>query len=156
MWGAGVVALLAGSGSLPAFWGPEPPEEAAKVLTYAAAGFVLLLLIGYGLVLALVHSWFTRHGHWVVPALAPALGLAPPWSGGLLHTMYLRGGFGRTGPGERPHLGGALCFVVRQSAVGDGAGMSCTRFAGTLNAPGSGVASASHRTALPPATEISR
>lgn len=55
----------------------------------SALAFVL-----YGLGYALVHSWFSRNANWAVPALVPALALTLPWSGGLLHTMYLQAGFG--------------------------------------------------------------
>lgn len=61
---------------------------------YAVLGIVIATLVLYGLAHAFVHSWFSRNANWVVPALVPALALSLPWFGGLLHTMYLKYGFG--------------------------------------------------------------
>ncbi|MCX4667974.1 hypothetical protein OG453_15055 [Streptomyces sp. NBC_01381] len=93
-WGAMAVGAATASGFLLAISAPGPPAQAARVLTYAAMGITVLAFVLYGLAYALVHSWFSRNANWAIPALVPALALALPWFGGLLHTVYLRTGFG--------------------------------------------------------------
>ncbi|WOX21226.1 hypothetical protein [Streptomyces solicathayae] len=93
-WGAMAVAPMAACGLLLALTAPGTPAEAARVMLYGAVGLVALVLIVYGLAYAFVHSWFSRNANWAVPALVPALAVSLPWFGGLLHTMYLRYGFG--------------------------------------------------------------
>ncbi|MFB6627580.1 hypothetical protein ACFCW1_35300 [Streptomyces sp. NPDC056375] len=93
-WGAMAAWPLAASGFLLAVIPPGPPAEIAGVTLYAVLGIIAATLILYGLAYAFVHSWFSRNANWVVPALVPALALSLPWFGGLMHTMYLRYGFG--------------------------------------------------------------
>ncbi|MGW3419508.1 hypothetical protein [Streptomyces phaeochromogenes] len=93
-WGALAVGMMTSSGAVLALTMPGPLPEGARVLTYTAMGLSALVFIVYGLTYALLHSWFSRNAHWAVPALVPALALTLPWFGGLLHTVYLRTGFG--------------------------------------------------------------
>ncbi|NUK03979.1 hypothetical protein HRW23_24035 [Streptomyces lunaelactis] len=94
VWGAAAVGMMTALGALLALTAPGPPAQAALVFAYGALGGTLLALVLYGLGYALVHSWFSRNANWAVPALVPALALSLPWFGGLLHTTYLRSGFG--------------------------------------------------------------
>lgn len=93
-WGGVAVGTMAFLGLMLALTLPGPLTEAARIMTYAATGLALFLFVVYGLGYALVHSWFSRHANWAVPALVPALALTLPWFGGLLHTVYLSTGFG--------------------------------------------------------------
>ncbi|MFI9765821.1 hypothetical protein ACIHJG_03000 [Streptomyces sp. NPDC052415] len=93
-WGAVAVGMMTAFGLMLAVIAPGPLTDVARVTTYAAAGLALFLFILYGLPYALLHTWFSRNANWAVPALIPALALSLPWFGGLLHTMYLRTGFG--------------------------------------------------------------
>jgi hypothetical protein len=93
-WGAVAVGMMTVFGLMLALIAPGPLAEVARVTTYAAAGLALFLFIIYGLSYALFHTWFSRNANWAVPALIPALALSLPWFGGLLHTVYLRTGFG--------------------------------------------------------------
>ncbi|MFE1960583.1 hypothetical protein [Streptomyces sp. NPDC059479] len=90
-------ALLTGGmvvlGVLYALNSPGTPAEAAGMTLLGVLAVALTAFILCGLAWALVHSWFSRHASWVVPALVPALALVLPWFGGLLHTMYLRHAF---------------------------------------------------------------
>ncbi|MEU9204706.1 hypothetical protein [Streptomyces sp. NPDC048332] len=94
LWGFAGVAPMTLAGLLLTLSMPGPPAQVARVTAYAVLGGVLCVLILYGLGYALVHSWFSRNANWAVPALVPALALSLPWFGGLLHTMYLKAGFG--------------------------------------------------------------
>ncbi|MFG2627356.1 hypothetical protein [Streptomyces sp. NPDC048473] len=94
VWGTVAVAPMTVAGLLLALTMPGPPAQVARVTAYAVLGVALCALILYGLGYALVHSWFSRNANWAVPALVPALALSLPWFGGLLHTMYLKAGFG--------------------------------------------------------------
>ncbi|MFG2669855.1 hypothetical protein [Streptomyces sp. NPDC048445] len=93
-WGTAAVMPMTVAGVLLTLTMPGPPTQVARVTAYAVLGVVLCGLILYGLGYALVHSWFSRNANWAVPALVPALALSLPWFGGLLHTMYLKAGFG--------------------------------------------------------------
>lgn len=93
-WGTAAVAPMTLAGVLLTLTMPGPPAQVARVTAYAVLGVALCALILYGLGYALVHSWFSRNANWAVPALVPALALSLPWFGGLLHTMYLKAGFG--------------------------------------------------------------
>ncbi|MFJ9700581.1 hypothetical protein [Streptomyces fradiae] len=94
VWGGAAVGSLVLSAALLILSAPFPVEQVAVAVAYGAAVLVVFALILYGLAYALVHSWFSRNAHWAVPALVPALALALPWFGGLLHTTYLQAGFG--------------------------------------------------------------
>ena len=94
VWGTVAVAPMTLAGLMLALTVPGPPAQAARVTAYGLLALALLALILYGLGYALVHSWFSRNANWAVPALVPALALSLPWFGGLLHTMYLKAGFG--------------------------------------------------------------
>ncbi|MER7941989.1 MULTISPECIES: hypothetical protein [Streptomyces] len=94
VWGTVAVAPMTLAGLLLALTMPGPPAQVARVTAYAVLGVALCALILYGLGYALVHSWFSRNANWAVPGLVPALALSLPWFGGLLHTMYLKAGFG--------------------------------------------------------------
>ncbi|MFE9906993.1 hypothetical protein [Streptomyces clavifer] len=94
VWGAAAVAPMPLAGLALTLFMPGPPAQVARVTAYAVGGVGICALILYGLGYALVHSWFSRNANWAVPALVPALALSLPWFGGLLHTMYLKNGFG--------------------------------------------------------------
>ncbi|MGW8359291.1 hypothetical protein ACWGK1_01775 [Streptomyces wedmorensis] len=94
VWGAVAVGPMAAGSFLLAIITPGTPVQAARVALYAVVGLAGLILVFYGLAYAFVHSWLSRNANWAVPALIPALALSLPWFGGLLHTMYLRYGFG--------------------------------------------------------------
>ncbi|MFF3733609.1 hypothetical protein ACFYXM_25675 [Streptomyces sp. NPDC002476] len=94
VWGTAAVAPMTVGSLLLVLALPGPPAQVARVTAYAVLGVALCALILYGLGYALVHSWFSRNANWAVPALVPALALSLPWFGGLLHTMYLKAGFG--------------------------------------------------------------
>lgn len=83
----------------------------------SALAFVL-----YGLGYALVHSWFSRNANWAVPALVPALALTLPWSGGLLHTMYLQAGFGV--PSDAIHVSAYSSYAASLKPVGLALGLA--------------------------------
>ncbi|MFE6761447.1 hypothetical protein [Streptomyces sp. NPDC057689] len=93
-WGTAAVMPMTAAGVLLNLTMPGPPAQVARLTAYAVLGVTLCALILYGLGYALVHSWFSRNANWAVPALVPALALSLPWFGGLLHTVYLKEGFG--------------------------------------------------------------
>ncbi|MFJ6480051.1 hypothetical protein ACIQK6_07935 [Streptomyces sp. NPDC091682] len=68
------------------------------------------------------HSWFSRNANWVVPALVPALALSLPWFGGLLHTTYLRCGFGI--PSEAIQVSVYWSYAASLKPVGIAAGLA--------------------------------
>lgn len=91
--GVAALGLMGGTGLLMGLLAPDTPLEAARILLYIGIGLALAVLVILGLAHALIHTWWSRHANWAVPALLPALALGLPWLGGLMETVYLRTGF---------------------------------------------------------------
>ncbi|WP_175439214.1 hypothetical protein [Streptomyces vilmorinianum] len=121
-WGAIAAGPLAASGYLLSVVSPATPAEAARMALYAVVGLAMLALVLYGLAYAFVHSWLSRNANWAVPALVPALALSLPWFGGLLHTMYLRYGFGI--PSEAIHVSVYWSYATSLKPVGIAVGLA--------------------------------
>ncbi|MFD4738121.1 hypothetical protein ACFWNQ_12215 [Streptomyces virginiae] len=121
-WGAMAAWPLTVSGFLFAVVSPGPPTEAGRVTLYAVLGIVIAGLVLYGLAYAFAHSWFSRNANWMVPALVPALALSLPWFGGLLHTTYLRCGFGI--PSEAIQVSVYWSYAASLKPVGIAAGLA--------------------------------
>lgn len=115
-WGTASVVGCAAPGLVLALAAPGPPGQAPRIRAYAVGGWSALAFVLYGLGYALVHSWFSRNANWAVPALVPALALTLPWSGGLLHTMYLQAGFGV--PSDAIHVSACSSYAASLKPVG--------------------------------------
>ncbi|MFI0942478.1 hypothetical protein [Streptomyces sp. NPDC021020] len=69
---------------------PGPPRQQVVAVAVVVVGG----LVGWGVWLALAHSWFSRNASWILPlSLAPAA-LVLPWFGHLMYTVYLDETFG--------------------------------------------------------------
>lgn len=121
-WGTAAVAPMAVAGLALTLHMPGPPAQVARVTAYAVLGVVLCALILYGLGYALVHSWFSRNANWALPALIPALALSLPWFGGLLHTVYLKAGFGV--PADAVQVSVYWTYVASLKPIGIALGLS--------------------------------
>ncbi|MFD0141379.1 MULTISPECIES: hypothetical protein [unclassified Streptomyces] len=132
VWGAMAAWPLAASGLLLAVVSPGPPAELARVTLYAVFGTFAAILILYGLAYAFVHSWFSRNAHWAVPALIPALALSLPWFGGLMHTMYLRYGFGIPSEAVQVSVYWSYAASLKPVAIALGLALVVLSFAGWM------------------------